>query len=103
MLTPIAIYNSNVSRDRFTLPTFNEIKNTDKKIISKLNSILDKEIKFVSCTTVGGKGNRNKMNNYILKKKHSTIKKKIRNIKNKKSLKSKINKKIKKCIKKKMY
>jgi hypothetical protein len=100
MLTPIAIYNSNVSRDRFTLPTFNEIKNTDKKIISKLNSILDKKIKFVSCTTVGGKGNRNKTN-YILKKKHSTIKKKIRNIKNKKSLKSKINKKIKKCIKKK--
>jgi len=96
-----SIYNLNLRGNRFTLPRFNEIKNTDKKIISKLNSILDKEIKFVSCTTVGGKGNRNKMNNYILKKKHSTIKKKIRNIKNKKSLKSKINKKIKKCIKKK--
>jgi hypothetical protein len=93
--------NSNLGRDLFTLPIFNEIKNTDSKVISKLNSLLDEKIKFVSCTTVGGKGNRNKMNNYILKKKHSTIKKKIRNIKNKKSLKSKINKKIKKCIKKK--
>jgi len=88
-----------LGRDLFTLPIFNEIKNTDSKVVSKLNSLLDEKIKIVSCTT-GGKGNRNKMN-YILKKKHSTIKKKIRNIKNKNSLKNKINKKIKKCIKKK--
>jgi hypothetical protein len=90
------------SYKNFTLPSYSPtISYTDSKVISKLNSLLDEKIKFVSCTTVGGKGNRNKMNNYILKKKHSTIKKKIRNIKNKNSLKNKINKKIKKCIKKK--
>jgi hypothetical protein len=32
-----SIYNLNLRGNRFTLPRFNEIKNTDKKIISKLN------------------------------------------------------------------
>jgi hypothetical protein len=79
---------------------------TDKKIISYINSLLDQDklISSTSCydATKGGSGGLNKNKNIypLRRRKQKTIKKKIRNIKNKNSLKHKIRNKINKCIKK---
>ena len=116
-LTIISKYK-NINADyTFSLPNFPVPPKYDEKyskIISKVNSLLD-EKKLISpvCADVdaaGGAKNKNKYNhskNLIKRRKQKTIKKKIqnmKNIKNKKSLKSKIknkiNKKIKKCVKK---
>ena len=116
-LTIISKYK-NINADyTFSLPNFPVPSKYDEKyskIISKVNSLLD-EKKLISpvCADVdaaGGGKNKNKYNhskNLIKRRKQKTIKKKIqnmKNIKNKKSLKSKIknkiNKKIKKCVKK---
>ena len=83
----------------------------DKKIISKINSLLDQD-KLISSTScynesesaaaAGGSGGLNKNKNIypLRRRKQKTIKKQIRNIKNKNSLKYKIRNKINKCIKK---
>jgi len=101
----------------FNFPNFpvKKINGTnDEKIISKINSLLDQDklISLTSCddesassAAAGGSGGLNKNKNmyplYPLRRiKQKTIKKKIRNIKNKYSLKHKIKNKINKCIKK---
>jgi hypothetical protein len=80
-----------------------------KKVISKINTSLDEDklISLTSCkdesaNVTGGRLNKNKniIFNYPLRRKQKTIKKKIRNIQNKNSLKHKIKNKINKCIKK---
>jgi hypothetical protein len=83
----------------YYLPQYPEIDSTkDKRIVSKVNSLLDKDKSISSepCSYQGG--------NNFRRRNQKTIKKKIRNIKNKNSLKhkikNKINKKIKKCVKK---
>ena len=112
----------NIKADKtFSLPDFTPPPKYDKnysKIISKVNSLLDQDklINLSVCpdddqvytnAAQGGGENENKNNhskNLIKRRKQKTIKKKIRNIKNKNSLKYKIknriNKKIKKCVKK---
>jgi hypothetical protein len=81
-----------------------------KEVISKINTSLDED-KLISLTSsckdesanvTGGRLNKNKniIFNYPLRRKQKTIKKKIRNIQNKNSLKHKIRNKINKCIKK---
>ena len=112
----------NIKADKtFSLPEFTPPPKYDKnysKIISKVNSLLDQDklINLSVCpdddqvytnAAQGGGENENKNNhskNLIKRRKQKTIKKKIRNIKNKNSLKYKIknriNKKIKKCVKK---
>ena len=80
-----------------------------KKVISKINTSLDEDklISLTSCkdesaNVTGGRLNKNKniILNYPLRIKQKTIKKKIRNIQNKNSIKHKIKNKINKCIKK---
>ena len=112
----------NIKADKtFSLPDFTPPPKYDKnysKIISKVNSLLDQDklINLSVCpdddqvytnAAQGGGENENKNNhskNLIKRRKQKTIKKKIRNIKNKNSLKYKIknriNKKIKKYVKK---
>ena len=97
---PLLYKNStNNTQASYSLPNYPQIDyKNDKRIISKVNSLLDpnKSISSEPCSYQGG--------NKIRIKKQKTIKKKIRNIKNKKSLKNnikiKMNKKIKKCVKK---
>ena len=97
---PLLYKNStNNTQESYSLPNYPQIDyKNDKQIISKVNSLLDpnKSISSEPCSYQGG-------NNFRIKK-QKTIKKKIRNIKNKKSLKNnikiKMNKKIKKCVKK---
>jgi len=99
----------------FDFPIYPKIDATNyKKIISKLNASLDQDklISLTSCndeyasSAAAGGGGRLKKNKNIIfnypsrKRKQKTIKKKIRNIKNKNSLKDKIRNKINKCIKK---
>ena len=100
----------------FNFPDFpvKKINGTnDEKIISKINSLLDQDklISLTSCddesassaaAAAGGSGGLNKNKNMypLRRRKQKTIKKKIRNIKNKYSLKHKIKNKINKCIKK---
>jgi hypothetical protein len=115
-LTIISKYN-NINADyMFRLPDFSVPSKYDEnysKIISKVNTLLDKNHKLTplsACSSIisGGKRKNNSKyyysKNYLKKRKQNTIKKKIRNIKIKKSLKSKIknkmNKKIKKYVKK---
>jgi hypothetical protein len=99
----------------FDFPIYPKIDaSNDKKIISKINESLDQD-KLISLTSCddesasaaaagGGRGlnkNKNIIFNYPLRRrKQKTIKKKIRNINNKNSLKHKIRNKINKCIKK---
>ena len=99
----------------FDFPIYPKIDATnDKKIISKINESLDQD-KLISLTSCddesasaaaagGGRGlnkNKNIIFNYPLRRrKQKTIKKKIRNINNKNSLKHKIRNKINNCIKK---
>jgi hypothetical protein len=97
---PLLYKNStNNTQESYSLPNYPQIDyKNDKQIISKVNSLLDpnKSISSEPCSYQGG-------NNFRIKK-QKTIKKKIRNIKNKKSLKNnikiKMNKKIKKYVKK---
>jgi hypothetical protein len=112
-LTIISRYKKDNKRYKpnhpFDFPDFTVKKiddTTDKKIISKINSLLDQDklISLTSCydATRGGSGGLNKNKNIypLRRRKQKTIKKKIRNIKNKNSLKYKIRNKINKCIKK---
>jgi hypothetical protein len=125
-LTIISKYKNTNADYIFSLPNFPVPPKYDEKyskIILKVNSLLDEKklispvcpdnddevyANYSSAAAGGGKNeNKNKYNhskNLIRRRKQKTIKKKIRNLKNKKSLKSKIknkiNKKIKKCVKK---
>ena len=118
-LTIISRYKKDNKRSNpnhpFDFPDFPVKKiddTTDKKIISYINSLLnqDKLISSTSCydesesaaAAAGGSGGLNKNKNIypLRRRKQKTIKKKIRNIKNKNSLKHKIRNKINKCIKK---
>ena len=98
-----SLYKNSTQLDSYSLPYFSDVNyKNDKQIISKVNSLLDKDksISFQPCyITENYRGG-----NIYRRRKQKTIKKKNRNIKNKNSLKNKIkikiNKKIKKYVKK---
>ena len=91
----------------FDFPIYPKIDATnDKKIISKINESLDQD-KLISLTycddesaSAAAAGGGRGFNYPLRRRKQKTIKKKIRNINNKNSLKHKIRNKINKCIKK---
>ena len=102
-----SLYKNSPQLYFYSLPLLPEIDSTnDKRIVSKVNLLLDKDKSVISepCYSneiyQGGNKNKYKISKNLIRRKQKTIKKKIRNIKNKNSLKHKIRNKINKCIKK---